>query len=405
MGARALRGIHASGFALDQPLAGFSGLPAPLRDLVIDARFRAAQRVFGTAIARRADLVLLAGGVLSSASGPGSRGPWFLLEQFRRLEAHGIQVVWAEESHDIHAWVRSVASLPDNVTLLSGEATTMIMAGPRNERVALHCRSAGSVLPADKGLADWHLVLAPSMAADAALRQWADYVALAGPSRTLLSETTMASGAPQGTGFHEPGAHGCLSFELASGAAPKTEFIPTDVIRWIDETHRGTAASTVDSLRSHLANRLREFPAGHSCDGWVIRWQLELPAGAPQELARHDRHQELLADLRQDALENELQAWPAALTLAGAPALASSADATHQATWEALESVLPVLSGGAANHEPATVDLADILGEEVRSVPGALRHLPARDGRRELESLLRAQAARILAAHNLTALR
>lgn len=410
MGARALRGIHASGFALDRPLAGLADLPPSFRDLLIDARFRAAERVFGTAIARGADLVLLAGGILSPASGPGSRGPWFLLEQFRRLAEHGIDVIWAEESHDVQTWIRSVAPLPGNVTLLSGEATALISAGKSQERVALHCRSAGSGIPADKGTAAWHLVLAPSMTVDSGLTRWADYVALAGPIRTLLSESAIASGAPQGTGFAEPGAHGCLSFELAPGSAPKTEFIATDVIRWIDETHSVSADSTYDSLRSELAHRLREFPAGHSCDGWVVRWRLDLSAAASLDLARHDRHQQLLADLRREALESDLTAWPAAVSLSQTAPVATRRPAALQsvehAVWTAFEATSSACRGAVSGNQPVSaIDLADLLGDEVRSVPAAMRLVPADGSRHDLDSLLCAQAARTLAAHSLTALR
>ena len=396
MGARALRGIQASGFALDTPLAGIPDLPPALRELVVDARYRAAERVFGTAIARRADVLLLVGGILSAESGPGSRGPWFLLEQFRRLAQHGIPVIWAEVSHELHDWVAANLSLPANVTLLSGESTSRVtLAG---QHVALHCRSAGSVVPVEKGVADWNLVLAPSMTVDFSLGNWADYVGQAGPGRALLSEKAFSSGAPQGSGFHEPGAHGCLSFTLTGDEPPRTEFIPTDVVRWAMESVTPASDCSLESLRRDLAHRLGQFPAGHSCDAWIVGWRLEESAHAPLALSHCEK---LLAELRQDAFDNGIAAWPGKLEIARTVLQCGSrsdaGDDPARAIWNAARHVL---------HSPETaLDLADLLGDDVSGIPQALRTIPADDRRPAVESHLCAQAVRTLAARSLTALR
>lgn len=400
MGARALRGIHASGFALDTPLSGLPDLRGSLRDLVIDARYRAAERVFGTAIARGADLLLLVGGILSAETGPGSRGPWFLLEQFRRLAHHGIPVVWAETSHELHDWIAAHVPLPSNVTLLSGEATTRLaVRGAEGEQtVALHCRSAGSVVPVEKGTADWNVVLAPSMTVDFSLGRWADYVGQAGPNRALLSEKAFSSGASQGSGFHEPGAHGCLSFTLDHDDPPRTEFIPTDVVRWAMESVPVTRESSLESLRRDLAYRLAQFPAGHSCDAWIVGWQLDDAALSRVEPFTCET---LLAELQQDALDNDLAAWPGTLSVSLSPLRGelqfAEGDETQSAVWNAARHIL--------NPADTSLDLADLLGDGVRGVPPLVRTIPAGDRRIIVESLLCTRAVRTLAARSLTALR
>ena len=400
MGARALRGIQASGFALDTPLAGIPDLPPALRELVVDARYRAAERVFGTAIARQADLLLLVGGILSSETGPGSRGPWFLVEQFRRLAQHGIPVIWAEVSHELHDWVASNLSLPSNVTLLSGESSSRItLAGDGALRhVALHCRSAGSIVPVEKGVADWNIILAPSMTVDFSLGRWADYVGQAGPSRALLSEKAFSSGAPQGSGFHEPGAHGCLSFTLTENEPPRTEFIPTDAVRWAMESVPLAPDSSFESLRRDLAHRLGQFPSGHSCDAWIVGWRLEESSHAPLAFPPCEK---LLAALCQDAVDNRIAAWPGRLevgrTVLQCESRTEESDESAQAIWSAARHIL--------SSPETSLDLADLLGDDVSGVPQSLRTVPADDRRSAVESRLCAQAVRTLAARSLTALR
>ena len=49
MSGQHFRFLHAGGFLLDQPLSGLVEIPEPLTDLLIDAPFSAAQKVFDAA--------------------------------------------------------------------------------------------------------------------------------------------------------------------------------------------------------------------------------------------------------------------------------------------------------------------------------------------------------------------
>src|SRR5687767_9806051 len=55
------RFLHAGDFALDVPLTAVPGAPASLRELLIDAPYLAAERVFGAAIEERVDFLVLSG--------------------------------------------------------------------------------------------------------------------------------------------------------------------------------------------------------------------------------------------------------------------------------------------------------------------------------------------------------
>src|SRR6478752_2909144 len=88
------RFLHAGGFLLDQPLRGLVEIPEPLADLLIDAPFSGAQRVFDAAVEERVDFVILNGDLIDLAR-PTARSIAFLAEQFERLDHHNIAVYWA----------------------------------------------------------------------------------------------------------------------------------------------------------------------------------------------------------------------------------------------------------------------------------------------------------------------
>src|SRR5262249_37890390 len=91
MSGQHFRFLHAGGFLLDQPLCGLVEIPEPLTDLLIDAPFAAAQRVFDAAVEERVDFVVLNGDLIDLAR-PSARALAFLLDQFDRLDGHGISV-------------------------------------------------------------------------------------------------------------------------------------------------------------------------------------------------------------------------------------------------------------------------------------------------------------------------
>lgn len=398
MTAGTLSGIHSSGFALDRPLDGVPDLPPRLRDLLIDARFRAAERVFGTAISHGAELILLAGDILSSDSGPGSRGPWFLREQFRRLETHGIHVVWAEPTAGLHRWIETHVGLPGNVTLLSEEASADLVLS--NTTVRVHCRTSPSSLAVPKGGADWNLIVVPGLAVDPGLIRWADYVALGGPMRDSLHANVFAAGAPQGSGFDEAGIHGCLGFSLAAGRPPQTEFIAADVVRWVEEEHAVLPGTTADGLRSQLTHRLEEFSSAHSCDAWIARWTLD--PQSPDTLAHcaADRLRSLQQDLQRVAAATEIPFWPASLSAR----FDSTASRFQASLPETLATILDGCRDWSAEQASAH-DLVALTAADGLSVPDALRFVTPSQVHRSLQSRLSAEAVRVLAVHGFTALR
>src|SRR5688572_10098935 len=109
-----LRLVHASDLHLEMPVHGLAEVPVHLRELLIEAPYQAAERVFETVLAEDADAVLLAGDVLN-VDRAGPPAIVLLLDQFARLGDRGIHIFWAGGAVDVpDLWPRSVA-LPENV--------------------------------------------------------------------------------------------------------------------------------------------------------------------------------------------------------------------------------------------------------------------------------------------------
>src|SRR5262249_12417051 len=111
------RFLHASDFHLDQPLQGLAEVPDHLAELLADAPYQAATRVFDLALAENVDFVLLIGGLVDPHRA-GPRGLRFLSEQFARLAEREITVYWATSASDGRERWPVNLHLPANVHLL-----------------------------------------------------------------------------------------------------------------------------------------------------------------------------------------------------------------------------------------------------------------------------------------------
>src|SRR5947208_10171007 len=110
---RAFSFVHASDLHLETPPYGLAEIPEHLRDNLLEAPYRAAERVFDLALSEKADFLVLSGDVLA-ASRTGPRGPSFLVKQFQRLRDRDIAVYWAAGQAEADGWPTHI-DLPDNV--------------------------------------------------------------------------------------------------------------------------------------------------------------------------------------------------------------------------------------------------------------------------------------------------
>ncbi len=316
---RPLRFVHASDFHLDQPLGGLTEVPEHLRDLLIDAPFRAAERVFDTVLAEQADFLLLAGDIID-ADEAGPRGAVFLADQFERLAARNIPVYWAGGPSDqADEWPTAIR-LPANVQRFSQarpDDFTMTRDGTPIAHIAGVSHSgrrairADDFWPAAAGTFSIAVAHGDAEPADLVARQ-IGYWALGGEHarRTLTTKPQVAhyAGTPQGRHPGELGAHGCTVVTIELDGVPRLNFIPTDIVRFFEERVVVSADRSREGLQRRLESLTEELIAAHPGVSLFITWTIAGDGPLMKSLGRNSAR-ELVAGLRQAFGRRTPSAW------------------------------------------------------------------------------------------------
>lgn len=322
------RFLHAGGFLLDQPLCGLTEIPEALTDLLIDAPFTAAQKVFDAAIEERVDFIVLNGDLLD-LSRPSARALAFLLDNFDRLSAQGITVYWAcgklEQPHD---WP-TAAKLPDRVHPFSvtepeelshfrGERPVANIVGR-----SWHGTSSfqvGEFRTDDDGLPT--IVVANGQSdAQRLAEQMVDYWALGGqPQRQTAGSAQKVihyAGSPQGRSPDDSGPHGATLVHISAERTIRTQFVPTDAVRWHTERVAIEEDATLDSIKKILADRVKQLRAEADSRPLIVTWKLRGGEHLAGPAGRRDLAAEWQAWLRKDHLlsNNKPTLWTQAVEL------------------------------------------------------------------------------------------
>ncbi|MEM8947580.1 MAG: DNA repair exonuclease [Planctomycetota bacterium] len=281
-----LRFVHASDLHLERPLGGIAEVPEHLRDLFLDAPFLAAAQVFETALSERVDAVLLAGDIVDfDLAGP--RAVVFLLEQFERLESHGVPIYWACGNIDpAESWPASVP-LPGNVTIFPvGRAQEYELV--RDDEIVAKIqgvsRNLGDELNDSGFHRDAHGIFTVGVSYGTSASPGAEgdrvhYMALGGQHhrQTVDQSPGIAHycGSPQGRSPEEPESHGCTLVTVDDSGNIKTNFVATDQIRWITETIEVTAGTDEDALMKQMQHRISKLQTKHTGSPLLISWVIE----------------------------------------------------------------------------------------------------------------------------------
>ncbi|MFO7905038.1 MAG: DNA repair exonuclease [Pirellulaceae bacterium] len=291
-----VRFLHASDFQLDQPLHGLTEIPDHLREVLIDAPYRAAERVFETAISEQVSFLCLVGDLLDLTR-LNPRSVSFLREQFERLAGQGIPVYWGSQGHDVARMWPPEVRLPDSVHCFShatpearthetnaGFVATILGCGGTAEVSA-----TGFVAPAS---GQYCVALLGGAADEQALgKRDIDYWALGGQldRKTLFSQPTVAhySGSPQGRHFRNTGPHGCTLVDVKRPRETHSRFIPCDVVRWQHERLMVSAGAGWSDLEDMLAQRVGEIRSQTPSIPLLVRWTFTAADGSvdPEAMA------------------------------------------------------------------------------------------------------------------------
>ena len=342
MSIRPFRFVHASDFHLEQPAHGIAEIPAHLRQLLIEAPYQAAQRVFDCVLAEDAEFLVLSGDLVDPPkSGP--RAVLFLTEQFQRLAVGNIPVYWCGGAVDPpDAWP-TWATLPENVHVFprgriaefvhqrDGVPLVRLIGLSSGDCPNFRASENGTVpFSAKRAITGEGFVRDPmglfsvgvvhGSAADIAAieSRGLDYWALGGKHArsTLFSspQTAHWPGSPQGRSLAETGAHGCTVVHVDANHEAKLVFLSTDVIRWANQRVAVDDGASRHDLQTLLQERLQSLMDSAPGMTILVSWTIVGSGVLWRQLRRGELAQQLLAELRSETGPAAPAAW--SLTLA-----------------------------------------------------------------------------------------
>lgn len=317
------RFIHASDFHLERPPRGLAEVPDHLRGVLIDAPYRAAERVFDAAIKERVDFIALAGDLLDPLTA-GPRGLVFLWQQFQRLAEKGIRAYWSlgrsdnfERWGDLGPFGDHVVRFPPNrvqriVHQRNGEPLLQILGTSSQQRkkirpIDFHVDGELFALAIAYGSTD-----AGALAGHAV-----NFWALGGEHerRTLATAPAAAnySGSPQGRRPQESGPQGCTLVQVDENQYVRTSFIPTDAVRYLNERIVVDESTTAAQLHQVAGERIGELLGDPFGPDLLIQWTISGSKSLAAELRRGKLATDLVARLRAEHGQRRPAAWTVAL--------------------------------------------------------------------------------------------
>ena len=318
------RFIHASDLHLDRPPRGLAEVPDHLRGALVDAPYRAAERIFDAALAQRVDFVVLAGDILDPLMA-GPRGIVFLESQFERLQAAGVGVYWAGGREDhFERWLE--LPMPPNVVRFPLDRVQRIVHSRGGEPIVqilgTSCAERRLVRTADfRPDVSGQFAVAVAygnLDADEVLRHSINFWALGGEhDRTSVAAGPLAAhypGTPQGRGPQEPGPRGCTLVQVDEAMQCRTGFIVTDAVRFHREQVTVTEGTTNEQLYQVLDERTRELLTDPFGPDWFIEWSISGCRRLIVELDRGRLATELATRLRADHGGKRPAAWTVTIT-------------------------------------------------------------------------------------------
>lgn len=357
------RFLHAADFHLERPIADLVEIPEPLRELLIDAPYSAALRVFDTAVREKVDFVVLSGDLFDIDTG-GARALSFLLEQFERLNGQEIAVYWSGGEVDGLADWPAGAPLPKGVQLFPvyqaeefshfrGERAVATLRGRSWQSGPLH--SAEAIAP-DFDRLFTVVVTYGKWEIAKLLARPVSYWALGGEhNRQTFGDaqrTVHYPGATQGRSLSESGPHGCTLVTVSDDHRSTLQFIPTDSVRWAEVNLEIDEAAVLLELKRLFTEQIKTLRQESDDRPLLVQWNLS-PAGAPTTLANRARLQEeLLAWLRADFGGGRAPLWSLAVSFTAAE---------MPAAWSREETMLGEFLRAARTWEEREDDALELL--------------------------------------------
>lgn len=319
MAKESFRFIHASDFHLERPLQDIFDLPDHMRQILVEAPWKAAEAVFEHAVLENVDFVLLSGDLLNLAAA-GAQGAAFLLDQFEILRQRGIQVYWAGGSvDDPERWPESVA-LPDNVHVFSRNGVESFIFRRNQSQLAtiLGRSSDGSETVRAAEFAheqDENYVVAVVYGkadSDTLRSENIDYWALGGRHQAQILQTEEPiiryCGSPQARELKEEGAHGFVLVDVDAQRCVQVHAIDSDTVRYSEQDIDAEDVALGRDVRQLLSKRIARLQSEASGRHLLVKWRVHIDL-ENADLVGPSALEDLLGWLRREFGHGQPSCW------------------------------------------------------------------------------------------------
>jgi DNA repair exonuclease SbcCD nuclease subunit len=332
--AATLKFIHASDLHLDRPMSGLTEIPTHLYEVLANAPYEAAKKVFDLAVSERVDFVLLAGDLYNSELG-NARAAAFLLSQFERLADKDINVYWCGgETDHPDRWPAAI-ELPDNVVTFSSRIVEEVNHEREGEPVAriMGCgydaksrRTAGDFSAPNSEL--FTIALAHGDFDIQSLKaENVKYWALGGNHKASkhdrTSSTVVYSGTPQGRSPKESGAHGFKLGRIDAAGKLRLQTVESDRVRWLPQKVAISEGVEVHTLKKELTERAAKIVADTTDQIVLARWTLATEGMFNPAIRKREWSEQILEWLRDEFGRGDKGLWSVSLDVAAPKQLPS----------------------------------------------------------------------------------
>lgn len=398
------RFIQASHLALDRFCAVEGDVSHDQLRMLIDAPFRAVERIFDTALREQAELIILAGGLFEGRQ-PSTWGASFLARQCERVGRQGITVLWVDGARERARCWPSFLPIPENLRYVAAEsgceiALTSLSQTPVLVRVGvdpvLLQRPVAAVVQQGERVVPFTIaVLAATSLTGADAPGPVDYWAVQGgcEPETFSAAHGMAraAGTPQPRHSGEAQTGSCVLVDVGPGYSLGTRRIETGSIRWHLERLAIDDSTNWEGFRRRVHLRTTEILSQSRADAVCFRWTVAGHGPVIERLTQPDECQRLEQELRSAATAGHSSAWRVELQ--------PEPDAVQESRWRRegtafgafVRTIDDLLQGDSPTVvlTPTDVDPA-VAGE------AAAHHMPRPHFRSRVAGAARRQAAQIL---------
>ena len=372
--------IHAADIHLDSPLQGLSYYEgAPPIEEIRGATRQALDNLVNFALAEKVHFLLIAGDLYDGDWQDFNTGLYFA-KQMRNLGEAGIRVAVVRGNHDAANTMTKTLIMPENVKIFSSRKPETWKL--EDLGIAIHGQSYASrdvyenlgVLYPDPvpdllniGIlhclvsgAEGHLPYAPCTLDELAAKGY-DYWALGHVHKfgVLRKQPHIVyAGCIQGRHIREPGAKGCVLVEAEDGDI-RTEFVPLDVLRWIEVKADVSGAQNIEQAAVAFGEELNH--AMSDLEGFNACVRAALTGRCPGHGRLSSDPEALAANIRAVASEvSHGKAWIEKVQLKTGPVIDFDGLAASDTPQGELLRYLKELAGSSQAFEQLGLDMTGL---------------------------------------------